>query len=70
MCNVEHVLGGLVEDHHVVLLDVHLVDGPGELTIMITTFSKALNCKLRIFISGQVTKCPEVSYYVPPPQSP
>ena len=25
MCTFEHVLGGLVEVHHVVLLDVHLL---------------------------------------------
>ena len=38
MCNVEHVLGGLVEVHSVVLLDMYLVDGPNELTNMVTTF--------------------------------
>ena len=38
MCIDEHVLGGLVEVHDVVLFDVHLVDGPSELTNMITTF--------------------------------
>ena len=25
MCSIEHVLGGLVEVHHVALLDVHLL---------------------------------------------
>ncbi len=38
MCIVEHVLGGLVEVHSVVLLDMHLVDGPSQLTNMVTTF--------------------------------
>ena len=38
MCKDEHVLGGLLEVHDVVLLNVHLVDGPSELTNMITTF--------------------------------
>ena len=38
MCMDEHVLGGLVEVHGVVLLVLHLEDGPSELTNMITTF--------------------------------
>ena len=38
MCIDEHVLGGLVEVHDVVLLNVHLVDGPSELINMMTTF--------------------------------
>ena len=38
MCIDEHILGEVVEVHDVVLLDVHLVDGPSELTNMITTF--------------------------------
>ena len=38
MCIDEHVLGGLVEVHDVVLRDVDLVDGPSELINMITTF--------------------------------
>ena len=38
MCIDEHVLGGLVEVHDVVFLNVQLVDGPSELINMITTF--------------------------------
>ena len=38
MCIDEHVLGRLVEVHDVVILVVHRVDGPSELTNMITTF--------------------------------
>ena len=38
MCIDEHILGEVVEVHDVVLLDVHLVDGPSEHTNMITTF--------------------------------
>ena len=38
MCIDEHVLGELVEVHDDVLLNVDLVDGPIELTNMITTF--------------------------------
>ena len=44
MCVFEQLLGGLVELHHDVLLDVHLVNGPIGLAIMLTTFSMCHVC--------------------------
>ena len=41
MCTFEHVLGRLVEVHHVVLLDVGLVDDPSDLNM---TLTKILMC--------------------------
>ena len=81
MCTFEHVLGRLVEVHHVVLLDVHLLyllhlaskvsSVAYQIHILYLTElfgdgSEALNCNLRIFLSDLVEKCPEVSYYDSP----